>query len=177
MATSRKAGAVPWLVAGAAGVVLAALLLVYFAFLLPDKRDIGNYGGLSKTEQTAVTAAEQRAVNLVSFRRAHFDADWARALAGTTGTLHSEVGSATQKKNTKAQLDASKADVGATVTHASLEGATGKAGNKSYVVLVSLNGYHTNAKTQTIPSNLEVTMVRQHGSWLASDVQSVGVSG
>ena len=66
----------PWITAAVAGVVLAALLLVYFAFLLPardDKNDPSNaVGGLSNTEKQAVVAAGTETANLLSFRRAQF---------------------------------------------------------------------------------------------------------
>ncbi|WP_375484242.1 hypothetical protein [uncultured Jatrophihabitans sp.] len=174
MAT-RRTGAVPWLVAGVAGVALAALLLIYFAFLLPDKSNASDRADLTATERSAVTGAQMRALNLVSFRVAHFDADWARAVAGTTGTLRKELDTAAQKSSTQKMLAAAKSDASATIDHASLEGPAGKGGG--YVVLVSLDGFHTNAKTQTVPTDLELTVVPKGKTWLVSDVQSLdGVS-
>jgi hypothetical protein len=170
MTTPRRGGAVPWIVAGAAGVLLAALLLTYFAFLVPDKKNSTDVGGLTHTEQVAVSAAGTRAVNLISFRRAQFNADWARAVNGTTGALKTQI--TAKRAATLSSLQKGKFDIGATVTHASLEGPTVK-GAKGYLVLVSVNGYHLDAKSQTVPQSLEVTVVRQHGQWLASDVEAL----
>ncbi len=160
----------PWIVAGVCGVLLAALFLVYFVFLVPDKRDSADIGQLTRTEQVAVSAAGTRAVNLISFRRAEFDADWKRAVDGTTGSLKTEI--TAKRAATLSALQKGKFDIGATVTHASLEGPTEK-GAKGYIVLVSVNGYHLDAKAQTVPQSLEVTVVHQNGQWLASDVEAL----
>ncbi len=171
--TTRKPSAVPWLVAAGAGVVLAALLLLYFAFLLPSKGNTDDIGGLTSDERSAITAAATRASDIVSISRANFDKDWARAVDGTTGTLKTQL--LKSKAATKAQLVAGKYDIGATVTHTALEGPTVK-GAKGYIAIVSLEGFRSTAKQATVPNDLEVTVVRSHGKWLAIDVSAINLA-
>ena len=71
-------------------------------------------------------------------------------------------------------LTQGKFDLTATVTHQALVGRSVK-GN-GYVVLVTLNGYRSTAPTTPIQSNLEVTVVRQGGTFLADNVKNVAVS-
>jgi hypothetical protein len=166
----------PWITASVAGVVLAALLLVYFAFLLPAKNDKNDpssaEGALTTTEKQAVVAGGVETVNLLSFRRAEFSADFARALAGTTGALRSDVSK--KKSLTQKAMTSGKFDLGADVTHQALEGpTTGK--QQGYLVLVTVNAYRSTTKTQPLQQNLEVTVVKVKGKWLASDVQNIGL--
>ena len=53
-------------------------------------------GGLSTTEKQAVVAAGTKTANLLSFRRAQFSQDFARAVNGTTGALRKDI---TSKKS------------------------------------------------------------------------------
>lgn len=176
MTTPRRSGAAPWLTAGIAGVVLLALLLLYFLVLLPDRDDQNDpssaAGALSGREQAAVTAAATTAANLTSFRRAHFDADFARALNSTTGTLHAQL--AGKKSVTLKALTAGKFDLGATVSHKALEGPVdGK--QKGYLVLVTVNGYKSTSQTQQVQQNLELTMVEVKSKWVAADLTNIAL--
>src|SRR4051794_12745676 len=99
MAEPRRTSLAPWITAAVAGVVLIALLLVFFLWLRPDERDadrdharaLQNSGQLTSVEKAAMTAAGTEMVNLVTFSRAHFEADFQRALNGATGALRSDV--------------------------------------------------------------------------------------
>jgi hypothetical protein len=164
--------------AGIAGVLLAALLVVYFVALRPDKADATNPrngpGGPSKAEQQAMAAASQTVANLETFRRATFSADYARALAGTTGKLHSDVLS--KRSLTLKALTAGKFDTGAQVTHTALQGGNDKTKDgKGYIVLVSVSAYRSTNRAQTVQSNLAVEVANVKGKWLVDDVESVGI--
>ncbi|WP_375480846.1 hypothetical protein [uncultured Jatrophihabitans sp.] len=158
-----------------AAVALLALILVYVLVLVPDKKDqkasAADVGGLTTAEKQAVVAAGTEAANLLSFRRATFDADYQRALDGATGSLRSDV--ASKKALTKKSLTTGKFDLGATVTHQALEGPIEKGGN-GYLVLVTVNAYRSTTTTAPVSQDLEITMVETAGKWLASDVQSIG---
>ncbi len=175
MSAPRPATSAPWITAGVAGAVLAALLVVYFAFLRPAKDDQHDpakaAGGLTGTEQQVVVAAGTTAADLLTFRRAHFAADFARALAGTTGDLRDSLKG--KKAVTLKAMTSGKFDLGADVTHKALEGTTvGK--TKGYLVLVTVNGYRTSSKDEPVQQNLEITMVKVKGKWLASGVTNIG---
>ncbi len=175
MPAPQRAQAAPWITAAVAGAVLAALLLVYFAFLLPAKDDKNNpasaAGALSSTEKQVVVAAGTRAANLLTFRRANFAADFTRATDGATGALRKDV--LARRQLTQKAMANGKFDLGADVTHTALEGPSeGK--TKGYLVLVTVSAYRSNAKTQAVQQNLEVTMVKVKGKWLASDVSNIG---
>ena len=88
MSPSRRASLAPWIVAAVAGAVFVALLVVYYVVLVPYRKD-HTTGQFTSAEKSAVTAASTETANLLSFRRAQFDADYARALRGTTGSLRS----------------------------------------------------------------------------------------
>jgi hypothetical protein len=170
MPESRRASLAPWITAAIAGVVLIGLLLTYFLALRPDQDKVT--GDLSATENSAVDAAAGEMVNLLSFRRAHFDADYQRALAGATGALRSDV----QKNRdiTKSTMTKGKFDLIGRVTHKALEGPAESGKTNSYVVLVTVNGYRSTTMQQPVQQSLEVTVVRTKGKWLASDVTNIG---
>lgn len=176
MSAPQRASATPWIIAGVAGVVLAALIVVYFAFLVPDKNSQDDpasaAGALSTTERQAVVAAGIETANLLTFRRAHFAEDFRRALDGTTGQLKKDV---TGKRSvTLKAMTLGKFDLGADITNQALEApAQGK--TTGYLVLVTLNAYRSTTKTQPLQQNLEVTVLKVKDKWLASDVQNIGL--
>jgi hypothetical protein len=173
--SQRRQSSAPWIVAAVAGVVLAALLVVYFAVLVPDRNDAeaGGAGQLTSAEQAATVAAGTEMANLLTFHRASFTADFDRALAGTTGALHSDVVS--KRSTTQKQLTSGKFDIGAKILHRALEGPTeGK--TRGYLVLVVVEGFRSTAPTQTTQQNLEVTMVQVKGKWLAGGVTNIAVT-
>jgi hypothetical protein len=171
MAESRRASAAPWITAAVAGAVLIALLVVYFVALRPDQDKVD--GALDATEVSAVNAGAVEMVNLLSFRRAHFEADYQRALAGATGSLRSDV--QRNKAATQSTMTKGKFDLVGKVTHKALEGPAAAGKTNSYVVLVTVNGYRSTSMDQPVQQSLEVTVVRAKGKWLASDVKNIGV--
>jgi Mce-associated membrane protein len=161
----------PWLVAGILVVVAAALGVTVFA-VLPTAKDhhrsaIGN-SALSSDERAAMQAARVETVNLLTYARKTFDADWARALSGATGQLKGDL--QTDKKTTLENLTKNKFDVTATVSDVALAGGDAKSG---YQVLVVASGHRVDdsgTPSAAIPSRLQLTMTEVHGKWLASDL-------
>lgn len=172
MAATRAAWArPPWLVAAILAVVAATLGVIVFAVLPGAKHhrhnSVGN-SALSSDERAAMQAARIETVNLLTYARKTFDADWARALSGATGQLKSDL--QTDKTTTLDNLTKNKFDVTATVSDVALAGGDAKSG---YQVLVVASGHRVDdsgTPSAAIPSRLQLTMTRVHGKWLASDL-------
>jgi hypothetical protein len=171
----------PWITAGVAGIVFVALLLVYVLILRPDERDADTQraaakqrvGQLTTTEKAAMNAAGTEMVNLVTFSRDHFDADFQRALDGATGPLRSDVMS--KRDDTLKAMTDGKFDLFGRLTHKALEEQVHSGGKIGYVVLVTINGYRSTAPQAPIQQNLAVTVVDVKGKWLANAVKNIGV--
>lgn len=170
MSQPRRSSPAPWIAAGIAGVVLVALLAVYIFVLRPDEDDVA--GAPTGEESTAMTAAGTEAANVLSYRRAHFAADFARALSGATGNLAGDLRQ--QKSTTQKAINDGKFDMSATVTHTALEGPISKIAH-AYTVLVTLNGFQSNAPNQPRQSQLALTVKLVKGKWLVSDIENIGV--
>lgn len=173
MAAPRRSSSAPWITAGVVGVVLAALLAVLFAVLIPARND-NHVGQLSSKEKQVVTAASTEALNLLSYRRASFDADYKRAVDGTTGALAKDVSA--RKATTLKTLTTGKFDLAAKLLHTGLVGPAGGSASSGYTVLVTVSGYKTTEPNAPSVQNLQVTVVPVKGSWLASDVKLIEVS-
>lgn len=174
--TARRLAA-PLITAAVAAAVAIALAIVYFVVVRPDHDNgssTGGTGALTTEERTIMNAATTEAANLQSFRRAHFAADWARAMDGATGALKSDLSK--EKAATLSTLTKGKFDLAADVTHTAYQGSVGD--GKSYNVLVTMNGYQLAGTTKglPIPQRLQVTMIQVGGKWLASDVSQRGLS-
>jgi hypothetical protein len=127
---------------------------------------------LDAREQAAVDSASREAVNLQSFRLAHFDVDFARAAGGLTGDLLTVFSS--KKVALRNGLVNSKRDTTAKVTQAALEQSRGS----TMVVLVTMNNYRVDTKGAQTPfqsGRFEVTVSDVKGRWLASNLNSVGL--
>ena len=160
----------PWLVAVVAAVVFAAGIIVYYA-PLSNARSSTSVGDLTSSEQAAMTAATTETVNLLSYRRAKFNSDYARAVAGASGSLKKDI--ASSKATTLSTLTKGKFDLSARVTH---QAFVGPAGKNSYQILVSVNGYKSTTPDVPTQQNLQVTVAKTNGKWLVTDVKNVGVS-
>ena len=167
----------PWIVAGALAVVAAVLGVLAFAVLPGAKHDRHNSVGesaLTSDERAAMRAASAETVNLLSYARKTFDADWARALAGATGQLKSDLQA--DKGTTLQQLTKNKFDVTAAVSDVALEGGSVSAG---FQVLVVASGHRVDdsgTASAAVPSRIQLTMKKVGGSWLASDLQGAELS-
>lgn len=191
MSEARRESPAPWIVAAIAGAALVALVVVFFAVLLPDRRDQHAVktshgkvvpqpgasgqplGALTDQETAAMAAAGTEAANLISYSRKDFAADYARALAGATGKLKADVADPQRKAALKQTLTQGKFDLSAKVQHTALVGPTDR-GN-GYVVLVTVYGYKSTSLDVPIPQNLSITVLNVNGKWLASDFALVGV--
>ena len=156
------------------GVAVAALLVVaaVLGTLRLTTRGSGA-AGLSSAEQAAVSAARQETINLQTYRRASFDADFAAALAGLTPAKATQWQA--NKATLKAKLTQLKQDAGATVSGAGLVSFDGK----SAMVVVASDTLRIDAagKTTTAAQNRsQVSMRLVGGKWLMDDLQSVSVS-
>jgi hypothetical protein len=184
MTDVRRESRAPWIVAGIAGVVLVALVVVFFAVLLPYRRDhhpgaATRHGRpdpaaavLTGTERAAMTAAGTEAANLLSYTRKNFQADYARAVAGATGKLRADVTTPQRKQALLKSMTDGKFDLSAKVQHTALVGPTNR-GN-GYDVLVTVYGYTSKQLDVPIPQTLSLSVVNVDGKWLASDLTSVG---
>ena len=64
MSPSRRASLAPWIVAAVAGAVFVALLVVYYAALVPYRKD-HTAGEFTSSEKAAITAASTETANLL----------------------------------------------------------------------------------------------------------------
>jgi hypothetical protein len=119
-----------------------------------------------------MVAAGTEAANQLSYSRKNFQADFARAVAGATGKLRSDIES--QKDTIQNTMTQGKFDLSAKVQHTALVGPTDR--GKGYVVLVTVYGYTSTQLDLPLPENLSITVLKVHGKWLASDSTSIGVS-
>ena len=183
MAEPRRTSLAPWITAAVAGVVLIALFLVWLLWLRPAERDadrehaaaLQSAGQLTPAETAAMNAAGTEMINLVTFSRDTFDADFQRALAGATGSLREDV--ASKRDDTLTAITKGKFDLYGRLTHKALSDTVEADGKTGYIVLVTINGYRSNAPTVPIQQNLAVTVINVDGKWLANDVTNIGVTG
>jgi hypothetical protein len=183
MTQSPRESPAPWVVAGVAGAAFVALAVVFFAVLLPYRRDHHPSPGsgdprsaqFTSDETKAILAASTEGANILSYRRDHFEQDWQRALNGATGALRQDV--VHNKSATLQAMTKGKFDLQAKVVHSALVGpAKPNSAGKSYVVLVAVNGYKSNAPELPTPQNLQITVVKTGGKWLAEQIVNVSVS-
>ena len=166
-----------WITAAVLGAVAVALAVV-IAFPLRTARDHRHHQqtqvGLTAVEQGAVTAADQQVLNMLTYKRATFDADYARTVAGATGSLKSDLNQSSNKSALLQKMTQGKFDLQGQVTASAFEESSGT----NYNVLVSASGYQVpdgGQRTLTSTARFEVTMTRVGTKWLASNLQSVGL--
>jgi len=178
---NRRRAEGPWIVAGALAVVVAllAVLLVHVLSVRHDHEHRGGgtvrvaAAGPTRDQQQAVTSAATEAANLVTYSRKTFDADFARALHGATGSLAKDLRG--EKAKTLASMNKGKFDLRGSVEHSAYEGTDG---HGNVLALVTVNGYAMSDSGKRSAANtqrLELTMTRSGGDWLASNLTSVGI--
>lgn len=118
----------------------------------------------------AADAARQGLRSLVSFHRRGFAADFARALAATTGALRRQL--AADRAKTLRAVEQGDFDLVGVVRALAVESARGD----TVTVLAQLDGYQvTNGRRgMATKRSLKATLVRSGGRWLLSAVQSAG---
>lgn len=176
MSQARRPGtgtsSAPWITAAVLAAVAVILLVLLFVVVRPAAdRHNRDTGAFSSAESTAMKAAATEMVNLLTFSRKSFAADYQRALSGTTGQLHSDL--AKDQANTLKQLTTNKLDIKADVTDVALET---NAGSKGMLVLLIANGYRvadSGIPSPAVPKRVQLTMVNVKGKWLATDLQGI----
>jgi hypothetical protein len=180
MPEAHRSGATskaPWIATAIAGAVLIALVVVYFAVLLPDRRNgttgaSGTTGQFSYAEQAAMTAATTELDNVGSLGKSNFTAAFQRALNGATGSFKKDL----LADRKQAQKVLRTRGVTAEVTHRALVGPADRT-TPSYVVLMTFTGSQSSVTSLLLaPQQVAVTVVNKAGKWLVSDVRSVGVT-
>ncbi|MEO6885070.1 MAG: hypothetical protein ABI232_02130 [Jatrophihabitantaceae bacterium] len=172
--TPRAGNNAPWLIAVVAAVVAVALAVVLFAFIRPDSNKHHENGnpGFTADESAAMTAASVEAVNILTYTRKSFDADYQRALDGTTGALTSDLQGL--KATTLSQMNSKKVDLKADVTDVALETSS----EQGMVVLVVANGFTVTDAGVAAPTGVQrvsLTLVNVKGKWLANDIKQAYV--
>ena len=168
--TRNRSGLTPWLTAGVLGVLAIALALALVVFIVPNRGQTA--GELTSTEKQAVNAAKQELINILTYSRATFDADYTRTLNGSTGALKDDL--AKKKALTLKALNTGKIDITGKVTAAAFEQHAGD----TTIVLLSATGYTVGADHVPVPKSIdrfELTMVNVKGKWLMSDFRNVGL--
>jgi len=128
---------------------------------------------LTAAENAAVSAARQESINIQTYRRASFDADFQAALDGLTTPKRTQWQA--NKAALMSQLTGQKIDTAATVAGAGLVSFT----KDSAVVVVASDSQKVDStgKTTTIARNrFQITMKLVGGKWLMDDLASVSVS-
>lgn len=176
MTDARRADARPWIVAAALGAVAIALGAVVLFVIHPDRSDkqkLGRATGLTALQQQAMDAGRTEALNLTTYSRKAFAADYARALSGATGDLAKDLNSTPKRDQLLANMNSGKFDLSGQVVNTALEAQAGD----QFSVLVLTLGYKvpdTGPKVQSSRSRFEMTIVRQGGKWLVSSLKDIG---
>ena len=172
MSSSRPSTSrTPWIVAavlGAVAVVLGSLLL--WGGLRQHTATAVN-PAFTSSEQSAVDAAKQFVINQFTYTRQTFDHDFARALAGASGGVKSDL-----TKN-EAQLKSLMSSGGFDLAGKVTDTAVSDSAKNSVDVLVSAVGYHVTSAGQTpaTTARFKVTMTETGGKWYASNLTTVGL--
>ncbi len=165
----------PWITAailGGVALVLAGLFVLVIRPAHHRHASVPKAAGLTASEQQAVDAGAKQIVNILTFARTSFEADYARTLAGATGALRADLEK--QKPTLLAQMSKGKFDLQGTVSNSAFEEINGD----NSLVLVTAQGYKLPAggqRTLASTARFEVTMAKVGGKWLASNLQSVGL--
>jgi hypothetical protein len=114
----------------------------------------------------AVTAGAREVVNLLSYARATFDADFARAIDGLTGPLRTQ--QVQQRAGLEQSMNQSQTDYAGVVRSVGVEGASGS----SVLLLVCATGYSLqpgSAAPKSGTERFEVGVENVKGHWLVSE--------
>ena len=161
----------PWIVATIVGAVAVVLGSVLLWGGLGRHADAAVNPAFTSSEQAAVDAAKQFVINQFTYTRQTFDHDFARALAGATGGVKSDL-----TKN-EAQLKSLMTSGGFDLAGKVTDTAVSDSAKNSVDVLVSAVGYHVTSAGQTpaTTARFKVTMTETGGKWYASNLTTVGL--
>lgn len=175
--TRAPIGRAPWLTAAALGVVAIVLAGVVLFVIRPDRHrheKAARAVGLPAAAQQAIDAASKQVVNMLSYSRKSFDADYSRAVNGATGALRTDLSDGSKKSTLLKQMTSGKLDLQGTVTAAAFEESSGA----NWLVLIYAQAYQVpdgGKRTLSSAPRFEITMTKVDGKWLASDLQNVGL--
>jgi hypothetical protein len=140
---------------------------------ISDTNDLVDHGDFVATPPgnaalvDAMTAGAHEVVNLLSYSRANFAADFDRAQAGVTGTLRAQ--QLAKRDSLFAAMTRSQSDFAGQVRAVGVESASGT----SALLLVLATGYEVSASTGTQPlsgtERFEVGVELVDGRWLVSE--------
>lgn len=117
----------------------------------------------------ACRAAAAGIAAITTFRRAHFEQDFAHALTLLAAALRADV--VAKKRETRRAMIEGGFDLRGDVVASAVESVT----SSQVVVLVSLNGYRSDRSTP-LRQQFVVTVNAVNGRWLLSEVANVGES-
>lgn len=142
------------------------------AWRISDTTDLSNQGTFVASPPgnaallAAVTAGAREVVNLLSYARATFDADFARAIDGLTGPLRTH--QIQQRAGLEQSMNQSQTDYAGVVRSVGVEGASGS----SVLLLVCATGYSLqpgSAAPRSGTERFEVGVENVKGHWLVSE--------
>jgi len=173
---SSVSARLPLIVAAVCGLLVAALIVAFVHVHSVSSQHKQSKSGFAVSSEQAdvVTAAATEAANIITFSRKTFDADFARATNGTTGSLKTDL--LGKKALTLTTMTDGKFDLKATVGASAYAGKTDD--GKSTLVLVTLNAFKVaDSSTGSTASvqRFQMTMVKVGKSWLASNLAAVGI--
>jgi Mce-associated membrane protein len=130
--------------------------------------------GRQADRESALTAARQQALNLVSLDARTVDRDYDRMLAGTTDPLRTDLQQ--NRAAAKSALAKSKGTSTGTVTDA---GLVELSGDKASAVVI-VDAVQTNTVTRSSLSHrfrFQLDLTRGSGQWLVGNLESVDICG
>jgi len=146
---------------------LAVVLAVLVAFLAQTLSQSGNQ---EDRRQEALDASRDNVRTILAYDYRHLDQDYAAARAVITGPLRKEYDTTAATKKMSQDRVALKASLSSEVLNAAIE--TSDADRATALVFVnrSVRG-SVFATPQVTLDRIEMTMVRQHGTWLVEKLQ------
>jgi len=146
---------------------LAVVLAVLVAFLA---QTLSRSGNQEDRRQEALDASRDNVRAILAYDYRHLDQDYAAARAVMTGPLRKEYDTTAATKKMSQDRVALKASLSSEVLNAAIE--TSNADRATALVFVnrSVRG-SVFATPQVTLDRIEMTMVRQHGTWLVEKLQ------
>jgi len=162
----QSRGTSPRLILAGLG-ALAVVLVVLVAFLA---QTLSRSGNQEDRRQEALDASRDNVRAILAYDYRHLDQDYAAARAVITGPLRKEYDTTAATKKMSQDRVALKASLSSEVLNAAIE--TSDADRATALVFVnrSVRG-SVFATPQVTLDRIEMTMVRQHGTWLVEKLQ------
>jgi hypothetical protein len=169
--------ATPWIVAAVLGAVAIALAGVIVFVIHPQRehrQKLARQSGLTAAQTQAMATATTEALNLTTYSRKTFNADYQRSIALSTGGLKTDLTNAQKKSALLSEMNAGKFDLQGQVLNTAFEQQSGN----TYGVLVVVSGFQVpdgGTKVQNSHNRWELSVQLVGKQWLVSGVQNVGL--